>query len=174
MGRRGRHKTEQEYCMKRKAVARLRKPAGRVFRGRFPESFFPARKKIVVVGDSCALKVPSGSIFSVFYDGRTRRRKISENLLERIRALPIKTRISVENPRGKITLALWAAAKMALKRRTMVFVEGEEDLAALAISALAPDGTILVYGVPGRGSCVSEIDSKRRAFARRIVSEKDA
>jgi uncharacterized protein (UPF0218 family) len=48
-------------------------------------------------------------------------------------------------------------------------VEGEEDLAALACVAMAPLGSCLVYGVPGKGMAVIRVDEDAACQARSII-----
>ena len=75
--------------------------------------------------------------------------------------------LRVNNPAGGITRELWnAVAATAEQRiRTRIEVDGEEDLATLAVLALCPDGTEVLYGQPGQGVVHLTLDraSRRRA-----------
>ncbi len=67
---------------------------------------------------------------------------------ERMEALSAFPRVvKVRNPPGYITEEAWAAVEDALRSRgTLLVVEGEEDMLALAFLALAPDDSAVVYG----------------------------
>lgn len=62
--------------------------------------------------------------------------------------------IKISNPAGTITEEIWKAiadAYARLPEKTLIEVEGEEDLAALACTYLASGNYIIVYGMPGKG-----------------------
>lgn len=61
--------------------------------------------------------------------------------------------ICVINPPGQITQELWDAIEDGYRnpRNLRIVVDGEEDLAALACIALAPEYTTVIYGIPNRG-----------------------
>ena len=47
---------------------------------------------------------------------------------------------------------------------TIIIVDGEEDLAPLILHPLAPMGSVILYGQPGRGVVIrfTDLDSKSR------------
>lgn len=61
--------------------------------------------------------------------------------------------IRVKNPPSTITQNLWDAIAHAytVENPTLIEVEGEEDLAALACIALGKIGTKVIYGIPDVG-----------------------
>ncbi|MGC9060996.1 MAG: DUF359 domain-containing protein [Thermoplasmata archaeon] len=61
--------------------------------------------------------------------------------------------IHVRNPQSAITQELWEAIERAyrVKNHTLIEVEGEEDLAALACISLGKTGTKVIYGIPDVG-----------------------
>lgn len=74
--------------------------------------------------------------------------------------------IRVVNPPGCITPELTAAARRAVSdRRTVIQVEGEEDLAVLPLALVAPDRSLILYGQPGEGVVVLEISPGTREKA---------
>ncbi len=159
------------YSVKREHLSFLRSSGrGKIVSGEIREADLPKGRRIIVVGDECSAKIPVSSVFSLFYDGKTRRRKVSSKKLERLSSFRLPE-IRVENPRGKITKELWNASKTALAKRTKVFVKGEEDLATLAIIAIAPLGTVVVYGIPLKGSCILTIGKEERERARELIGE---
>jgi len=75
----------------------------------------------------------------------------------------------VGNPAGNITDALRLAVENAVARGIgKILVDGEEDLAALVAIMAAPDGAAVLYGQPGEGIVLVEVDEKARRGARAI------
>ena len=77
----------------------------------------------------------------------------------------------VDNPPGHITVGLFRKLaeiiKSSMQKRTILQVNGEEDLAVLPLVLLAPLNTVIYYGQPGKGLVkvtVSE-DTKNRAYS---------
>ncbi len=122
---------------------------------------FLAGKMLITVGDvvtATALKykmVPKLSIV----DYKTKREEI-------LPQLPNKWERSmrIKNPAGSITVELWNSIETALKSKgnTLIEVEGEEDLASIPSILLAPDGAIVIYGVPDKGIAVYEVGEHLR------------
>ena len=83
--------------------------------------------------------------------------------------------IQVVNPAGTISESLWKAIEFTLLgiKNTKITVEGEEDLATLAVIRMAPDGAKVIYGMPDRGMVVVDVNqqSKMRAnnFLKRML-----
>jgi uncharacterized protein (UPF0218 family) len=79
--------------------------------------------------------------------------------------------VRVANPAGQITTELVQEIALALERNvpTKLLVEGEEDLAALACVAMAPPGSCLVYGVPGKGMAMLRVDEDAARQARSMI-----
>ncbi len=74
--------------------------------------------------------------------------------------------IFVRNQPGTINAGAYRALEGAvtLKRRLAVIVEGEEDLLVLPLMAVMPEGSVIVYGQPGKGVVVVTIDEERRRW----------
>lgn len=85
--------------------------------------------------------------------------------------LPGARRLTARNPAGTITAELTAAIDDAVARPpAIIFVEGEEDLAVIPLALAAPEGAQLLYGQPGEGVVLREIDDEARDEARRLLS----
>ncbi|MFH1584576.1 MAG: DUF359 domain-containing protein, partial [Patescibacteria group bacterium] len=84
----------------------------------------------------------------------------------------LKPDITAVNEAGTLSLSLASALKQALKTGAKhVFVEGEEDLAAVALMLLLPLGANIYYGQPGKGIVellVTEI--AKESFSRALNS----
>lgn len=71
--------------------------------------------------------------------------------------------LNAKNPPGTITDELINAIQKALQLikggfRVIILVDGEEDLAAIPCILMAPPGSLVLYGQPGEGLVVCEVD----------------
>lgn len=82
---------------------------------------------------------------------------------------------TVRNPAGEITDEAICAIKKALSRKnhrkTMLSVEGEEDLLALPAIAIAPRGSLIIYGMPERGMMVVTANSTVKKKISSVISQ---
>ena len=122
---------------------------------------FLSSKMLVTVGDvvtATAIRykiIPKVSIV----DFKTKRDEI-------LQSMPNKwdRRISVRNEPGSISVDLWNSIETAFKSKgnTLIEVDGEEDLASIPAILMAPDGAIVIYGVPDKGIAVYEVGEHLR------------
>ena len=107
----------------------------------------------------------------IVYDLKTERRTYTP-LAEKLE-LYEGMHVKVNNPAGLITAELVDELSEALKRDvpTKLQVEGEEDLAALACAAMAPLGSCLMYGVPGKGMALLRIDERTAGLATTFIEK---
>jgi len=122
---------------------------------------FLSSKMLVTVGDvvtATAIRykiIPKLSIV----DFKTKREEI-------LPSMPNKwdRRISVRNEPGSISVDLWNSIETAFKSKgnTLIEVDGEEDLASIPAILMAPDGAIVIYGVPDKGIAVYEVGEHLR------------
>lgn len=84
-------------------------------------------------------------------------------------------RIDVENPAAGLSAALLRAIGPGIERdeKTVIVVDGEEDLATVPVLAVAPDGASVVYGQPGEGMVHVPVDSGTRERARELLAKMD-
>jgi hypothetical protein len=82
---------------------------------------------------------------------------------------------TVKNPAGEITDEAVSSIKKALfarrMQRVMLVVEGEEDLLALAAITQAPNGSLVIYGMPNRGMVVATADSETKEKVAFVISQ---
>ena len=102
-------------------------------------------------------------------DGKTKRERVEREVTEAIDGFD--DRVDAVNPPATLTDELLAALADALDRdgTTVVTVEGEEDLAALAAVVAAPDGAAVVYGQPDEGMVLATVDGDLRAECRQLL-----
>ena len=124
---------------------------------------------IATIGDICTLKiiqqirVPNLCII----DYKTKRdTKLSIDQKKNINEINSES-VTVKNPAGTITKELWNKIEDALgnENNTKIIVDGEEDLATLAVISLSRIGAKVIYGMPDRGMVVVDVNqqAKKRA-----------
>ena len=152
----------------------LRKPFGRVFpdvRALLP---IIRGRTIYAVGDVVTHNLLKEGIIPrvAIIDGHTMRAPCT-----RVPEPPVR-RIPARNPPGTISDDLVRAVRDALSDPpALIFVEGEEDLAVLPLVLAAPPGGVILYGQPGEGVVLREVDSEAKvlaaAFVERFVHEEN-
>jgi len=151
----------------------LKKPLGRLTDAGAAVGFLKQRRPLMLisVGDSStAMLLRHGIIPDIaIYDYVVMRRSVDEAMKKTIDEFNDMERLSAKNPAGQITDELMAALRQAFKAgRAKVFVDGEEDLAALPAIFLAPVGSIVVYGQPNEGIVMIEVNEAAQENARKI------
>jgi len=157
--------TKQTYILPEKLKKELRRPIGVTILGgrkqvlkKFKQ--FVGRRKfqrIITVGDYCSFEIPSDV---KIFDGRVRRKKIK-------RSFPYS--FSVRNPAGTIQKDVWGKIKAGIKGKKNIFVKGEEDLLVIPSLLTAPENSLVIYGLPGKGICLVKNSSKNKAIFRDIL-----
>jgi hypothetical protein len=75
------------------------------------------------------------------------------------------------NPSGTLTSELLEVIQKAIEvPDTLIFVEGEEDLAVIPLVLAAPLGTIILYGQPGEGVVFCDVTPNAKQKAREMLS----
>lgn len=110
---------------------------------------FHAQTTLITVGDVVSLTFRRHGIrpFLSIYDGITERREMTEfaSLVED------EDKDEVVNPAGRITRELVESIRGRIEGSGgLIKVIGEEDLALMPVILLAPIGTDIVYGWPGK------------------------
>lgn len=80
--------------------------------------------------------------------------------------------IRASNPPGSITPELLNAVRKAIssKDKTVIFIDGEDDLAVLPLILASPLGSSIFYGQPGEGIVRIIVDEKIKAEIRKFVA----
>lgn len=81
--------------------------------------------------------------------------------------------LRVRNPQSTITQELWDAINYAyhVENPTLIEVEGEEDLAAIACIALGKPGTKVIYGIPDVGMQLLHITEEIKQNVNEVLKE---
>lgn len=80
----------------------------------------------------------------------------------------------VRNPAGTITREAWDAIRLGLQHTpgpVRIVVEGEEDLLGIPCFLEAPDGAVVLYGMPGQGVVVVTADAAFRARVTALLAK---
>ena len=116
-------------------------------------------KKIIMVGDCCSINLPADV---KIFDGRIKRRKI-KNLT--------KFSLTCSNSPGTIQKEVWSVIKRAIKNNENVFIKGEEDLLVIPAILLSEKNTAVIYGFPGKGICLIEVNSQTKKIFREMLKK---
>src|SRR5579863_6503740 len=87
--------------------------------------------------------------------------------------VPFARLVEVENQPGSISDSAVAGVRDAFQGQmpVRVLVDGEEDLVAIPVIALAPVYALVLYGQPGQGIVAVKADSNAKARNRAILEE---
>ena len=122
---------------------------------------------LIAVGDICSFYLLENGVNPdvLIYDLKYMRKAVSEEIKSKLIEFDGPP-IIVKNPAGFITNELVAAVKNTIEnKKGKIFIEGEEDLAALVVMVVAPKGSMLVYGQPNEGMVLVELDDNIRKRA---------
>jgi uncharacterized protein (UPF0218 family) len=148
----------------------LKDPLGRLLPGSGPDIYeevsttISLRKppRVIFVGDAVARNALTRGI--------RRDVMIIDKKEKRAKTKPIDvhaTRIfRVRNDPGTIGSEAWAAVQEAVESGdAIMIVDGEEDLLTLVAMAVAPLGSFVMYGQPGQGLVMVEVDDSAKKKA---------
>ena len=151
----------------------LREPIGPVVKGDELEKILLSADILVAVGDvvtSTAISVGITPDIAVL-DGATKR----EEELEIPKGY-WDIEVWVYNPPNTITDALLIVLEKAFYNlrqgmKTLIVVDGEEDLATLPCISMAPHGTTVIYGMPNVGVAVVQVDQRSKEISKNIIDQ---
>ncbi len=109
-------------------------------------------------------------------DGRTEREAVDPDVAAALDEFPPDS--VVPNDPGTLSAELVGALVSAVRaaaggERTVISVEGEEDLATLPAVLAAPEGALVVYGQPGEGMVRVAVDAHARDRVRGLLAKLD-
>ena len=168
----------QTYHFQSELDSELKEPAGDLYLGPedIPEVAMSAAMEniapgsLIAVGDvSVASLLDIGVIPDIaLVDGMTKRTE----LVEKVDLSMFDILINAVNPAGQITPSLIDSIDAALHndQTTCIEVDGEEDLAPIIIHLLAPFGTNVIYGQPGKGVVLRITDFAAKEQCRSLLS----
>lgn len=147
----------------------LKKPFGRVISN--IEELKSHSKILICVGDRTSEIVLSSGILPKIcvYDKKVMRKEIE--IPEAIKNFDAEE-ICIKNPTGCLNLEVFKAIKEAIQSefRYKIYIEGEEDLVALAAIDIAPIGSLVTYGQPGLGMVIVDVNQETKEKVRDILN----
>ena len=155
--------------------AELKKPLGRLIRGRPDEVFEEVSKalggrKLITVGDVVTHNALGHGLrpWTAIVDGRAMRKPF--------KGPPSspgwKHIFRLVNQPGTISGDAWGVIGEAIRTgHSLVLVEGEEDLLTIVAVLCAPEGSVVLYGQPGEGAVLIEVNrAVKKAFRELVAS----
>ena len=102
-------------------------------------------------------------------DGQTKRTPLLKE--QQVNTERFSTTLHAENPPGQLTPSLLSAVENACSSDlpTLIDVEGEEDLAPLYIHLVAPIGSQIIYGQPGKGVVLQQTTLETKTRCRNLL-----
>jgi len=155
---------------------KLKEPLGKLVKGRPDEVFREISKaikgrKLITVGDVVTSNAIRHGLrpWMAIVDGRAMRKPLAEDPTS---GLEWRRRFKLVNPPSTISEEAWGTVGEALRiGHSLVQVEGEEDLLTLVAVLCAPEGSVVLYGQPGEGVVLIEVDKAvKRAFRDLVAS----
>jgi len=140
-----------------------------------------SRPLVVTVGDIITYtSIREGMLPDVcILDAHSWRKRVSNEIFN-VNMHPLFMQVDVVNPPASLTRELVLAIKEALVRaagekpniqiKTRIFIKGEEDLAVLPVVALAPEGTVVLYGQPDEGYVYLNVNALMKKNIREVLS----
>ncbi len=131
----------------------LKTPLGKIYSD--PNEIKKIGKLIVAIGDVCTLELLKSGIIPhlAVFDYFSMRKPLSEKEIKILENAFPKRR-TYQNPPGTLSDELLRDAKELLNMGGAVFIQGEEDLTALAFLRVLDERFVVLYGQPGVGMVV--------------------
>lgn len=129
-----------------------------------------AQTRFITVGDVVSLTFRRHGVRPLLsiYDGSTERREMTDFA----RLVEDEPKEVVSNPAGRITARMAESVRRGIGGEfDLIRVDGEEDLAMLPCLLYAEDGTVVVYGMPGRCMMAVTTDGAVRKRAAELVAK---
>ena len=134
-------------------------------------------KALITVGDATTEKIISFGLtpdLSIIDCVERRIRRTESKILELKTFFLTTTKFKqyqCKNPKGTITKEAYITIKKILMKgeQAIIFIDGEEDMLALAVFALAPLDSVVFYGQPLEGVVSVKINAKIKNKSRHLL-----
>ena len=150
---------------------KLKKPLGKVYTDLRLLTRKIKGKRVITVGDITTLSLLAVRITPhlAVFDFRFMRTNLADVLTGALKTYyPSPTH--VKNKKGHVSDVLLKDAKDYMKKGGAIFVEGEEDLTALAFILASGKNDVVLYGQPKTGIVLVEHDKELKNRIRRWLS----
>ena len=148
---------------------RLKEPLGQV---RDSTDSLDKEDTIVCVGDMASARIIKDGFNPkvIVYDDLSQRKNIG--ISDEIASYEAKEH-KIENPAGTLQKDIIHLFRNIMQNngKHKVFVDGEEDLTALAAIIEAPEGSLVVYGQPNEGLVFVTVEKEIKEQVKRMIGE---
>ncbi len=154
----------------------LKEPMGQLVNEKKLLNLLKNEKYIVSIGDLVTYTILKNHIEPIFcvVDFKTRRGKCPLEIVELIKSFGKKS-IVVKNPPGTISDDLWKVIEIAFENleadSLRIEIDGEDDLASLAVIFLAPKDVTIIYGLPDKGVLVVKPTFENKKKVKEILDK---
>jgi GTP-dependent dephospho-CoA kinase len=169
--------------LKKETRSELKKPFGKLYLSlKDPKEYLQKLKKenklIISIGDATTINLQREGItpdMGVIDNKIERKNSIYKN-----EVIYADFQLKTENPPGTITPHLWNTMEKGFQlietpgHQVLIVVEGEEDLAVIPAVILAPPGAVILYGQPGEGVVLCEVDKMKKKAEKLIEKFEEA
>ncbi|HID73222.1 TPA: DUF359 domain-containing protein, partial [Candidatus Micrarchaeota archaeon] len=154
-----------------KVKKELKKPLGKVHPDYSAVMKLSEGRRIISVGDICTLGLLQIGIrpHLAVFDFRFMRKRLQPEYVNVLKREFKKSR-RIKNAKGTLSDSIMKRAGALIEEGGAVLIDGEEDLTALAFIDSADSDDILVYGQPGKGIVVVEMDKKTKKKVKELLS----
>jgi uncharacterized protein (UPF0218 family) len=155
----------------KKELDKLKKPLGKLSQTMERIKKLSHERRIIAVGDICTLALLAVGIrpHLAVFDYHYMRRRLDSMFVSALKN-NFKDIRTYENQAGTISKRLLHDAKRLVVDGGAVFVDGEEDLTALAFILVARKKDIIVYGQPKKGMVIVEPNEKLKKKIEKILA----
>ncbi|RMF89542.1 MAG: DUF359 domain-containing protein [Methanobacteriota archaeon] len=137
--------------------ATLKKPLGQLIKG---DGKAAAEEVKRLLGGARAIVVGDASYENLLEVGVKPHVAILDFKVKRKPYKEYPADLSVQNPAGFITSAMWEAVEKILESGGIIGVDGEEDLAVIPAVLEADFGDVVLYGQPDEGMVFIKVDEE--------------
>jgi len=154
----------------------LKEPMGQLVNEKKLLNLLKNEKFIISIGDLVTYTILKNHIEPIFcvVDFKTRRGECSQEIVELIKSFGKKS-IVVKNPPGTISDDLWRVIEIAFENIEVasfrIEIDGEDDLASLAVIFLAPKDVTIIYGLPDKGVLVVKPTYENKKKVKEILDK---
>jgi len=165
------------YFLPTKNRSFFKKPLGKLLRKDSEIKFFfdfikdnSLESKIISVGDATTKKLLENEIYPrlIIIDGQIERKETSIIELNNYQI------VDAINPPGEITISACQKIREALKIdsiKTIIKINGEEDLLVLPVVFEVSTNSKVLYGQPKEGLVVVSVTEERKQFVKKLVEK---
>jgi len=167
-----------DYCLTEDLRKEFEEPVNPIFKGdnkpmtKVLVSYIKNKgvKTIICVGDEVSYDLLKSGFKpkNVIIDGKIKK---NESSYKDFILKNYPNKFTVDNPPGAISKNVWGVVKEALGTKSVIFINGEEDLLTYPAVLLAENNSVVIYGQPDQGKVVVRVDEDKKEKLRKKLGE---